>query len=176
MIDRPLSPLTLDTEHCFGSCPPRPALWDVRVLIINSDLSAANTILFELEASGAKGIVAEDFEQALPISESFYPDVLITKIEPLNLSLGNGLDKLKTLAVAQKHQPVFITVTDFPWIVDQTYDLITDSCHHLFDPSDCQTLACRIKHLLQNNHPLLTSTNSTRPMQRQQSLKPLTLV
>lgn len=156
----PMGLTTMNTNSCFGSCPPRPALWELRVLIVNPDLSCANRILHELEACGAIGVVVENLEQALAIYLAVHPNVVITKLGPDNPPNPTVFDETQRLLASKEEHPLAIAITDFPWMLDQTCKSAQTFHYHLFDPLDGYSLAVDIKKIIKERS-LYSSTSRT---------------
>jgi DNA-binding NtrC family response regulator len=161
----------MNTNPCYGSSPPRPALWELRVLIVNPDLSSANTILHELEACGATGIVVENFEQALAFYSEVHPNVLITKLSPSNPHSLTMIDETQKLLTGRKEHPLAIAITDFPWMLDQTCSSAQTFHHHLFEPLDVQSLISDVKKIIKERISIYSNTNRTGRSLKQKNRK-----
>jgi hypothetical protein len=148
----------MNTNPCYGSSPPRPALWELRVLIVNPDLSSANTILRELEACGATGIVVENFEQAMALYPEVHPNVLITKLSPSNPQTLTMIDDTKKLLMGKAEHPLAIAITDFPWMLDQNCSF-AQTFYHLFEPLDISSLVLDVKKIIKGKIRHYSSTN-----------------
>lgn len=162
----------MNTNSCYGSSPPRPALWELRVLIVNPDLSSANIILHELEACGATGIAVENLEQALAFYPEVHPNVVITKLGPAgphNLTMIDETQKL-----LEEH-PLAIAITDFPWKIDPTSSC-AQTFHHLFEPLDVYSLVSDVKKIIKEKIIPYSSANRAGKSLKQKIRKTFTKI
>jgi DNA-binding response OmpR family regulator len=139
----------MNTIDCFGTCPPRPMLWQLRVLIVAPDLATANFMLFNLEAAGAQGIATATTEQALAVSKTFHPDVLIAKLKQPNQSDLSLLDEIEMLLAQQKKPILSIAIADFPRAEDGIRKWAEGFEYYLCENLDCSSLLATVKRLMQ---------------------------
>jgi DNA-binding response OmpR family regulator len=119
------------------SAMPEPAPHQRRVLVVDDNEDAADSLAMLLSASGDAVRVAYDGEQALELDAAFLPDVVLLDI---GLPKISGYDVARQIRAARGAEPLVVAITGWGQQEDRQRAHDAGFDHHFTKPVDLDRL------------------------------------
>ena len=152
-ITLPIDPV-LTQERRFGGIDAKSLpLSNVKIVVLDDDEGTRDLLALILEQSGADVNLASDAESALPIIESFRPDVLVSDIGMPGMDGYQFIENVRRLPEAQGGKVPAVALTAFAREEDRQRALNAGFQVHLAKPIESSVLIQTLTQLIQVGRP-----------------------